>query len=372
MAGTIFWKKENGELLELCEMPYDSENVFQELIEKNPKILAGDQIDPNDPCRWVLLSREMGIPSAVNGGNQWFLDHLFVDHKGIPTLVEVKRSTDTRIRREVVGQMLEYAANATEYWNVEDLERLYEASGRTLANELGFDEEQQEDFWENVKNNLKSGKIRLLFVADTIPQTLLRMIEFLNDQMTNTEVLGLEIKQYRSGNDRQLFVPRIVGRTVQGAEVKRAGNIRWDADSFLGEVERVGGAEIRNRAERIMKDFSAMGCRVRFGRGYTHSSIVLIYDGKFKKVQLISVYPWTKGVYFEIDFQHFKEPFDTLESRRLLREDFEKALGVSIAETKLNSHPTFPLGVLLDEQKYAGFKKIFQDMIERIKAAENS
>ena len=30
----------------------------------------------------------------------------------MPTLVEVKRSSDTRIRREVVGQMLHYAANA--------------------------------------------------------------------------------------------------------------------------------------------------------------------------------------------------------------------------------------------------------------------
>ena len=31
--------------------------------------------------------------------------------KEFPTLVEVKRSSDTRIRREVVGQMLDYAAN---------------------------------------------------------------------------------------------------------------------------------------------------------------------------------------------------------------------------------------------------------------------
>jgi hypothetical protein len=29
----------------------------------------------------------------------------------VPTLLEVKRSSDTRIRREVVGQMLDYAAN---------------------------------------------------------------------------------------------------------------------------------------------------------------------------------------------------------------------------------------------------------------------
>lgn len=35
---------------------------------------------------------------------------------GIPVLVELKRAVDTRLRREVVGQMLDYAANGTAYW----------------------------------------------------------------------------------------------------------------------------------------------------------------------------------------------------------------------------------------------------------------
>jgi len=61
----------------------------------------------------VLISEE--------GGDCWFVDHLLIDQDGIPTLVEVKRSTDTRIRREVVGQMLDYAANAVVYWPVETI-----------------------------------------------------------------------------------------------------------------------------------------------------------------------------------------------------------------------------------------------------------
>jgi hypothetical protein len=35
-----------------------------------------------------------------------------LDQDAILTIVEVKRSTDTHVRREVVGQMLDYAANA--------------------------------------------------------------------------------------------------------------------------------------------------------------------------------------------------------------------------------------------------------------------
>ena len=43
-----------------------------------------------------------GIPGNEDGAGRWSVDHLFLDQDAIPTLVEVKRSTDTRIRREVV------------------------------------------------------------------------------------------------------------------------------------------------------------------------------------------------------------------------------------------------------------------------------
>jgi hypothetical protein len=68
-----------------------------------------------------LVSREVAVPSEEDGHDRWSLDHLFLDNEAVPTLVEVKRRRDTRIRREVVGQMLDYAANAVVYWPVERL-----------------------------------------------------------------------------------------------------------------------------------------------------------------------------------------------------------------------------------------------------------
>ena len=44
----------------------------------------------------------------------------------MPTLVEVKRSSDGRIRREVVGQMLDYAASVTN-WQADTLRGWFEA-----------------------------------------------------------------------------------------------------------------------------------------------------------------------------------------------------------------------------------------------------
>ena len=82
----------------------------------------------------------------------------------MPTLVEVKRSSDTRIRREVVGQMLDYAANAASYWAVESIQAVYETmsevAGRdadeALTEDLGL-EDPTEIYWQQVKTNLQAG-----------------------------------------------------------------------------------------------------------------------------------------------------------------------------------------------------------------------
>lgn len=87
------------------------EDALQTFFEKYPQIIPGKQIDPvsGDPPHFVLLRREM----PVGGGS---LDHLFVDQKGTLTLVETKLFQNPESRREVIGQTIEYAANAIEFW----------------------------------------------------------------------------------------------------------------------------------------------------------------------------------------------------------------------------------------------------------------
>src|SRR2546428_562814 len=54
---------------------------------------------------------------------------------------------------------------------------------------------QIEDYWRRVDNNLRSGELRLLFVADELPRELRRVIEFLNEHMPRIDVLGVEVRQ---------------------------------------------------------------------------------------------------------------------------------------------------------------------------------
>ena len=163
-------------------------------------------------------------------------DHLFLDQDGIPTLVEVKRSTDTRVRREVVGQMLDYAANAIVYWPIEKIQAELESIAARQGSDpdiliqefLGEDGDIPE-FWQKVKTNLSSGRIRLVFAADEIPEELERIVEFLNRQMSLAEVYAIEVKQYARQGVKSL-VPRIVGTTPN---VKPINRRQWDKKSFF-------------------------------------------------------------------------------------------------------------------------------------------
>src|SRR5665648_276245 len=128
MGGIIYLIQDNGQLTEMTEQEYDSEELLQVLLAQYPNLLSGDQINQVAPRRWLLISREAPIPGEEGGSGRWAVDHLFLDQDGIPTLVEVKRSTDTRIRREVIGQMLDYAANAVAYWPVGQLQARLEST----------------------------------------------------------------------------------------------------------------------------------------------------------------------------------------------------------------------------------------------------
>ena len=190
------------------------------MIEKHPEILAGEQINPENPRKWILVSREMGVTLDDGRGR---LDHLYIDQDGIPTFLEVKRGTDTRIRREVVGQMLDYAANGTQFWSIKDICTAYEQN--TIDGESnslsGIGVEDEDAFWQNVDINLRNGRVRLLFVADIIPTSLQAIIEFLNKQMRDTEVYGLEIKQFVGKDGSKTLVPTLIGRTASAVQTKR-------------------------------------------------------------------------------------------------------------------------------------------------------
>ena len=246
MSGDGLFHMDGGVLVAMSETPYYAEDVLQELLERHPDLLAGGQMTPGDPRRWALIAREQGVPDKEFSGSRWSIDHLFVDQEAVPTLVEVKRSTDTRIRREVVGQLLDYAANGVRYWPLADLRAAFEATQRGLGRdpldviaELCLDNTQTlDEFFNRLGDNLRAGKIRMVFVADVVPDELKRITEFLNEQMTPAEVLAVEVKQYTAeGHPGTVLVPMVFGRTA-AASVKDGDDPRLTGRPFWPVLHR--------------------------------------------------------------------------------------------------------------------------------------
>jgi len=375
MPGSIYLIQGKGKLVEMNEEDYKSEDLLQTLLADYPNLLAGDQIDSEVPRRWLLIRREIPIPSEEEGAGRWALDHLFLDQDGIPTLVEVKRSTDSRIRREVVGQMLDYAANAVVYWPVETVVAHFEKtcatrgqlSAEVLREFLGPDVDQQ-SFWQKVEKNLETGNVRMLFVADEIPRELKRIIEFLNEQMNPAEVLGVEIKQFSNGELKTL-VPRVIGLTSD-AEQKKAGGREtkeWDETSFFAALEANRGREEVDTARKILK-WAQTGERfVYWGRGKETGAFVPQIRHKDRNHQFFHVTTYEK-IYLPFSTYLTKEPFSSEEKRLELLSKLNSFLNEKIPTNAIDRYPTISLSILGNKGVLEEFLKTFEWFAEEVKA----
>lgn len=351
----IYLRSPEGELLPMDEQPYASEDLLQALIASNPELLGGDHQSSE---RWLLVSREMATPGDQSLAGRWSLDHLFVDAFGIPTLVEVKRSSDTRIRREVVGQLLDYAANAVVYW---PQGRLADAFGETCTHELQrdpekvlsefLDEDQDPtDFWRTVEANLRAGRLRLIFLADSIPSELQRVVEFLNEQMNRTEVLAVEVRQYVSADGHQTLVPRTIGHTAAAEATKRPkATRRWTEQEYLDAIEASGGPGYRQTAREYIAWGVANGGIAEWGSGTTRGSLQfrwMVDDHPVRPLALLT----TGGLYISFAGLAKASPFVEREQRQAYAEMLNQIDGVSVPPDGVDRWPEVSTDTLGDEQ----------------------
>ncbi len=370
MSSGVFLLNKDGSLEEMNQEDYSSEEYLQTLLENYPNLLAGEQINETNPRKWIVISREFPVPGDDFSGGRWSLDHLLLDQEGIPTLVEVKRSSDTRIRREVVGQMLDYAANAISFWKVETIRLRYESKFGNDSEQAKIDMDSKfenpveyEDYWEKVDNHLKTGRIRLLFVADEIPSELKQIVEFLNQQMNPAEVLAIEIKQY-TGQEQSTFVPRVIGQSLKTVSAKQSKK-QWDESLFLDEISSNYGAEIIEVVNKLLKWGKDQNLRIWWGSGSNHGSCFLVKD--HNEVPYSSFAIWTNGN-IEIQFQHMKNRpvYDSKDMRLELLNQLNDIRNIQIAFDRIDYRPSIELNSLINEESLGKFISIWEDYYRKI------
>jgi hypothetical protein len=269
--------------------------------------------------------------------------------------------------------MLDYAANAVVYWPMERIRAHFEAwhGEDTEAILMEFLNPETDDpgadpevFWEQVKVNLKAGRIRLIFVADKIPSELQRIVEFLNSQMDPAEVLALEVKQY-VGQGLKTLVPTIIGQI--GPPPPPPPPPVWDKGAFLSKLESTRNAEEAKIASKIIQWAKDKELIRSWGKGKRGSFIPkvehkgidynLFFVRTDGKVELL--FAWMKG------WDSFKD-----ENKRMqLLQKINEATGANIPLEKINYQPTFSLAVLGDETILNNFLECFDWAIQLIRSS---
>jgi len=166
--------------------------------------------------------------------------------------------------------MLDYAANGISYWKMDSLRQsaaeTAQKNGKSLDDEIlkliNSDDPSQIDlYWTRVEEKLKSSNVRLIFVADSVPSELRRLVEFLNEQMTSVEVLAVEAKQF-VGEGVSAIVPRLLGMTETAREVKGQVNRK---STNLEEMLAKSSPEASQFFSNLINSASSTGYRIYWG-----------------------------------------------------------------------------------------------------------
>jgi hypothetical protein len=246
----------NGHCSALRRVPLDQRKVdegwLQTLLFEYPQLIPVEDIEPVF-ARLLPLARELPTPAGP-------VDLVYISPAGYITFVETKLWRNPEARRQVVAQIVDYAA-AVSRWSYEDLtnavrrakcqsvsreESLYAAVG-------GQTELEEAEFIDTVARNLAAGRLLLLIAGDGIHEAVEQLAGALSKSPHLGFSLGLvEIALFTPPGDETTMIvqPRLLARTREIVraivEVRRGADL-VDVAIVLPVPDEAGGAGVRRK-----------------------------------------------------------------------------------------------------------------------------
>lgn len=208
-----------GSVSPLARLPL-AENDLQEgfhlrdFVFHNPDCLPVRQID----ATYAPLI-PIGVEVQTDAGP---IDCLFISPTGLLTIVETKLWRNPQARREVVGQILDYAKEVAQ-WSYSDFDeicrgktglRLWEHVQQNISDVATIRDEAE--FIDQTSRALEDGKFLLLVVGDGIHEGVERMAAYLQAAPQLLFSLHLvELQVYDLSGGERLVVPQLIARTEE-------------------------------------------------------------------------------------------------------------------------------------------------------------
>ena len=188
-----------------------SEESLQSIVYNHPESLPVSEIDPTYEGI-VPVCTELKTQSG-------YIDALFVNPQGRIVVVEFKLWRNPEARREVIGQILDYAKDLAS-WSYEDLQTKVSLKFGSTGNVLfkivqnaksGLNEKA---FVDNVSRSLKRGEFLLLIVGDGIREGVENIVGFVQRHSgLNFNLALVETALYKDADGKLIIHPHVLART---------------------------------------------------------------------------------------------------------------------------------------------------------------
>ncbi|MCH7698095.1 MAG: hypothetical protein IH865_04060 [Chloroflexi bacterium] len=238
---SIIVQEANGQHRVLESKPFAYEEVLKDSIIQLPSLVPLGSVT-DEGVSFLILGEEW--PAGTGRA-----DVLLVGSDGILTIVETKLSRNPEARREVVAQVLEYAAYLSES-TIFDLQRqaeeFYKKSKKCPEPQKGrsFDENLEafldeaastvsvDSFKAMVEEHLRNGRIRLIVAVDEVGEQAQKIVTFVNSFST-FELYLLQVSAFEDEAGRSIFVPSLHGYARKVAT--RPPRVQWSWEKYRDE-----------------------------------------------------------------------------------------------------------------------------------------
>lgn len=211
------------------------ELILQRLIQFYPEILPWDQLEDSGSQRQKSQNEVCVVCQEASSANT---DILLIERtgggEGRFVIVETKLSDNGEIHREILGQVIEYAANLASTETRETLEQKANGYWRGRPVEFGRDfelaltkafPEDRDEIWSSAIVNLNKGRVRILIVADNLPADLRLAVTFFPPSVL---LSAIEVQPHvlTAGNN-DLVLTGVLSASASGADKAHAAKERF-------------------------------------------------------------------------------------------------------------------------------------------------
>jgi hypothetical protein len=229
----------DGDSRVLPSRPFAYEEILQRKIAELPGLLPLETVS-DEPVSHLTIGKEW--PAGTGKA-----DIVLIGSDAVLTIVETKLSRNSEARREVVAQLLEYAAYLSE-WTIYEIQRRTEdffRSGDCLPEHTNksFDEvletfledseESVDSLKASIERNLKQGRIRLIVAVDEISEQAQKIVTFVNSY-SSFDIYLLQVSEFEDNDGRRTLVPSLYGYARKVSTTRSAR--QWDWEQYESEL----------------------------------------------------------------------------------------------------------------------------------------